>query len=263
MVKGLKDFIERIDIEQDKLRKQRVLLEQAANLPQLFFEKASEVISRKDSMFKIMSVYEDGQRKMDSQELTEYIGTLLDKFFKQELDDQNVGVKTTSSSSLYCVMMDDVQLVHFDPYEKFYGQRNYRTTKQLQDDYDNTFIRLNNETSEVNTKLADMRKAKKATYKWIVQYYMKKDKSISRKLYLCAKDTLIYTFRMKQVNEGIDKKIKKYERQLEELKKRKDYHIECGTGIELLELKLQAADVISDVFKKYGYRHETENYKLY
>ncbi|MBD8836234.1 hypothetical protein IFU39_00175 [Paenibacillus sp. CFBP 13594] len=263
MAKILKDFLVRIDVEQDKLRKQRVLLEQAADYPQLFFDKASEAISRKDPLFKIMSVYEEGQRKMDSQELTEYIGTLLDKFFKEEMDDQNVSVKTTSSSSLYCVMMDDVQLAHFDPYEKFYGQRNYRTTKQLQDDFDNTLTRLNNETSEVNTKLTDMKKAKEATYKWIVQYYMQKDKGISRKLYLCAKDTLIYTFRMKQVNEGMDKKIKKYERQIEELKKRKDNHIECGTGIELLELRLQAADVISDVFKKYGYRHETENYKLY
>ncbi|PYE51482.1 hypothetical protein DFQ00_102276 [Paenibacillus barcinonensis] len=263
MIRTHLDFIERIDIEQDRLRRQRTLLEQAANNPQLFFEKASEVISRKDSLFKIMSVYEDGQRKMDTHDLTEYIGKLLDSFFKQELSNKNVTVKTSSSSSMYCVMMDDAQLVHFNPYERFYGQRSYRTVKQLQEDYDNTLTRLNNETSEVNSKLEDMKKAKEATYKWMIQYYMQKNKSISRKLYLCAKDTLIYTFRMKQVNEGIEKKIKKYEWQLEELKKRKDNHIECGTGIELLELRLQAADVISDVFKKYGYRHETENYRLY
>ncbi|WP_411735086.1 hypothetical protein [Paenibacillus sp. M2] len=263
MVRTHQNFIERIDIEQERLRRQRTLLEQAANNPQLFFEKASEVISRKDSLFKIMSVYEDGQRKMDAHDFTEYIGTLMDSFFKQELNDKNVTVKTASSSSLYCVMMDDVQLVHFNPYEKFYGQRSYRSIQQLQEDYDNTLNRLNNEASEVNSKLEGMRAAKEATYKWIIQFYMKKDKSISRKLYLCAKDTLIYTFRMKQVNEGIDKKIKKYERQLEEFKKRKDAHIKCGTGIELLELRLQAADVVSDVFKKYGYRHETENYKLY
>lgn len=263
MAKNLKEFIERIDIEQDRFRKQRALLEQAAENPQLFFDKASEVISIKDSLFKIMNVYEDGQRKMDSHELTQYIGTLLDKFLKQELDDQNVNVKTTSSSSLYCVMMDDVPLIYFDPYERFYGQRNYRTTRQLQDDYDNTLTRLNNETNEVNTKLTDMKKAKEATYKWIVQYYMQKDKSIPRKLYLCAKDTIIYTFRMKQVNEGIEKKIKKYEWQLEELKNRKEKHIECGTGIEFLELRLQAADVLSQVFMKYGYRQETENHRLY
>ncbi|WP_091020666.1 hypothetical protein [Paenibacillus amylolyticus] len=263
MVRTHQDFIKRIDIEQDRLRRQRTLLEQAANNPQLFFDKAFKFISRKDSLFKMMSVYEDGQRKMDTHDFTEYIGTLLDSFFKQELNDKNVTVKTSSSSSMYCVMMDDAQLVHFNPYEKFYGQRSYRSIQQLQEDYDNILNRLNNEASEVSRKLEDMRAAKEATYKWIIQYYMQKDKGISRKLYLCTKDTLIYTFRMKQINEGIDKKINKYERQLEELKKRKDNHIECGTGIELIELRLQAADVISDVFKKYGYRHETENYRLY
>lgn len=263
MAKILKDFLERIDIEQDKLRKQRSLLEQASNNPKLFFEKASETISRKDTLFNIMSVYEDGERKMDLHEFTQYIGTLLDGFLKDELDDQNVTVKTTSSSTLYCVMMDDVSLVYFDPYERFYGQRKYRTAQQLQEDYDRTLAQLNDEASEANSKLEDMKKAKEATYKWIVQFYMKKDKSISRKLYLCVKDTLIYTFRMKQVNEGIDKKIEQYQRQLEEQKRRKEKHIECGTGIEMLELTLKAAEVVADVFKKYKYRLETENHKLY
>ncbi|MCP1184950.1 hypothetical protein [Paenibacillus sp. 1781tsa1] len=263
MAKSLNDFIERIDLEQNRFRKQRALLLQAADNPKLFFEKASEVIKRKDSLFKIMSVYEDGQRKMDSQELTEYIGTLLDRFFKQELDDQNVSVKLSSHPSMYCVKVDDDQLVHFDPYEKYYGQRNYRTAHQLQEDYGSTLARLNEETIEVTSKLEDMKKAKEGTYEWIIQFYIKKNKGVLKKLRGIAKESLIYTFKMKQINEGIEKKIKKYEWQLEELKKRKDKHIECGTGIEMLELRLQAADVISDVFKKYGYRHEAENHKLY
>jgi len=264
MVRTHQDFIERIDIEQDRFRKQRTLLEQAVNNPQLFFEKASEVISRKDSLFKMMSVYEDGQRKMDTHDFTEYIGTLLDSFFKQELNDKNVAVITSSSSSMYCVMMDDAQLVHFDPYEKYYGQRKYFTAEQRQKDYDDTLERINKETTIMNNNLNDMKKAREGTYRWIVRFYANKQKkSIFRKLYGIVKESLIYTFKMKQINEGIEKKIKKYERQLEELKKRKEQHIESGTGIDLLELRLQAADVVSDVFKKYGYRHETENHKLY
>nr|WP_145401685.1 hypothetical protein [Paenibacillus xylanexedens] len=263
MAKILKDFIERIDIEQDKFRKQRALLEQAADNPQLFFDKASEVISRKDSLFNIMNVYEDGQRKMDSIEFTEYIGKLLDTFFKKELGD-HVSVKTSSYPSMYCVMVDNDQLIHFDPYEKYYGQRRYFTAEQRQKDYDDTLERINKETSETKSKLDDMKKAKENTFKYIVQFYVnKKNKSVFKRLFGIIKESTIYTFKMRQIKEGIDKKIEQYERQLEEQKRRKEKHIESGTGIEMLELRLQVTNVVSDLFKKYGYRHETENHKLY
>lgn len=266
MAKILKDFLERIDIEQDKLRKQRSLLEQATYNPELWFDKASEIVRTKDVLFKIMNVYENDQRKMDSHELQRYIGSLLNTFFKNKFPGMNVSVKESSTMcfpSIYSVCVDEGEVVRFNVYEKFYGRLKYRNREQLKSDYNERYDELHEEIKALKEKTADMRKARENTLKYIVKYHKEHKQSTFKKFYHGTKEIIYYLPKTKKVHMGIDNKIVRLEARTSEINEFLRRHVERGSGVETFDRLENAAKPIIEVFEKYGYRYETENHKLY
>ena len=250
----------------NQLNKQREFIERSVINPELLFDKASTTLNRKNTVFKIMSVYEDGQRKMDVHEFQTFLCSIIRDFFKSVLNDERVSIRVRDRMrypSIFAVYYNDNEIIQFDIFERYYGKRNMKTKEEIELYYKKQENEKLEELEFVNKKISNMQAAKANTLKWIVDFHKNKDKGILNKLYYGVKEVITYFPQRDKIRKLIDDALAKYDTQLEEIKNRYEKYSNMEADLTNLKLKEDIVSLVEPIFIKYNYRLETENHKLY
>lgn len=260
-------FINRIDAIKEQLDEQRELILMSLSDPMLLFDRASQIFSsRKDTIFKIMSVYEDNQRKMDSHQFQEFLCSIVDSYFQQTFKDDKLEVKVrnpNSFPSIFAVYYDDMEIIQFDIIERFYGKRTILTKEDIEKRYIGLYEDYQEELDRLNDKLYKMISAKNDPLGYVIEFHKNKKKKVLNKLFYGAKELLVCGFQKDKLVSLIDKSIADYEKMIEEVDDRYSKYNNRTEDIDNLEIQEYAMKFIESMFIEHNYRFEIESHKLY
>lgn len=265
-MREFKDFVERIDLNIIRLNKQREFLVDSTFNPELLFDKTSESLSRKDVLFDIMNVYEDGERKMNVHEFQTFLCSLVNEFFKSTLQDDKISIKVRDRMrypSIFAVYYNDSEIMQFDIFERYYGKRNMKTKEEIEHYYKRQENEKHEELEFVKEKISDMQTAKSNPMRYIINYHKKRKTDIIKKLYYCAKELAVSIIQFKKLTSLMEQALDKYYGQLKEIEDRYEKYNKLEEDLKNLQIREEIISKVEPIFMRYGYRLETESHKLY
>lgn len=263
----LSRFIARIDEVRARLKVQSELILESTENPELLFDQASKYFpSAKETIFNIMDVYEDGQRKMNAYELQEKMLQIINEFFKQQLGDTTVEVRTRKEKafpSLFAIYKDDVELIQFDIFKRFYGKRTVKSKEDIEQKYIQLYLYYMSERQIFEEKISEYNSFLTEPYKYIIDYQKNRNTELFKKLWRGAKEVIEYSFASAKYKTAANKEIQRLENKLELIENSYAKMNKRSEEIDLLESTKDLIITLEDIFIKYDYRLETEQYKLY
>ncbi|OZB98136.1 hypothetical protein [Paenibacillus sp. XY044] len=265
-MKDIREFNHRIELAVNRLNKQREFLKRATDKPEILFDKASTMFTRKDDIFSIMNVYEDGQRKMNVHDLQAFLCSIINNFFRSELKDERITIKVRDRlryPSIFAVYYDDNEFLQFDIFERYYGKRMMKTVEEIEEHYKRQADQKHKELEIVKEKISDMLAAKDNPIKYIINYHKNRKTKIYKKWFYGSKELVLYVFQWGKMSKLVGKALDKYAQQLEEIEARYKKYDNLEFDLKNLRIKEDLISKVEPIFIKYNYRLETENHKLY
>ncbi|MFI2856924.1 hypothetical protein ACH6EH_07260 [Paenibacillus sp. JSM ZJ436] len=265
-MKDIKEFTDRIELTINKLSKQREFIMRAINKPELLFDKTSEMFHRKDAIFQIMSVFEDGQRKMHIHEFQDLLASIVIEFFRKEVEDERIIVKLKNPNtypSIFAVYYDDCEVMQFNIFERYYGMRYRKSREEIEKHYSDQVERHHESLERINNKLLQIESFKKSPIRYIFKYHKDRNVKLYKKLFYGLKELLSFAIFSKRMAKTIDEAKIKYVGQIEESKERQQKYYNLEEDLEKMKLRDDVIAKVEPIFIKYNYRLETDSHRLY
>ena len=250
-------YFKAIADSQKELLSSTLFLEQAFSNPKLLFTHADkELKSTKSMIFKAVE-YRAKEQKMGN--LHDFQALLADKMnsylnqWAVESDIKatvNVEVMNPLSfPSIFCVYVNEMEIIQFNIFEKWYGIRIAPATEEA-------LTERNNE--EIQRCMSEIDR-----YHQEKRLYLDK-KAQPHKYAKTIKDFYVLLFKRSKIQEVFNKFIKTTENHL----KREEQNLQAVKDalpklIEKNRMRKEAIEIIQPFFEKLGYRRERDQHKLY
>lgn len=262
-------FIDRINLEVNKLNKQKEFIIQCIENPKISFDRIGEYMNKRDTVFQIMNGHEDKENKLSAHQFQKFLCDIVNTYFEQVFKDPKLTVKVRNGNSfpsIFAVYYDNVEVIQFDVFQKYYGKKDEIDEQVLIENHNKQLNDIKEKNVKCLAKLQEYKFALEHTYRWISDYYKnnKKEIKIFKRLYYKAKDLIFFTFKKKTLLSSLEKKIKQKNNEINQLESEWFRHEEAHKkNLSDNAIRKEITELVEPLFVKHLYRLETEKHKLY
>ncbi|ADO59999.1 hypothetical protein [Paenibacillus polymyxa] len=270
-------FLEAIEGAKKDLELQCEFLKQAIQNPKLLFQQADSNLGLKSIIFHIMNGFLFHDDKLLAHDFQVLLANVINRFVQEWASQKGIHEKITvrvrnekKYPSIFAIYVEDMELIQFSLYEKFYGIRNKVFDENaIQLEYEYREEQVNKNVELMLTMVQKYEKVLAHPHQYVRDYYQNKwmnnDKlNMAWKLpFLELREHFSLLLKKENVMIRVQEKLESTQARIESERKSLLRYPAIQDCIQKNHLREELTRKLMPLFEECGYRMETEQYRLY
>ncbi|WCF11478.1 hypothetical protein NDS46_31470 (plasmid) [Paenibacillus thiaminolyticus] len=282
-------FIKAIEDAKQELINQQSFLEEAIKEPSKLFGQSDQQLGRKALLFRTMSDLSFKDSNVKIHDLQEFLAGLTNQFIQKWAREngitQNitVGVRNHKSyPSVFAIYHDEIELIQFDIFEKFYGIRDKsKSEEEIRKQYQEREKEVDEKIHFLIKSIQDTEFFLAFPHKYIGRHYKRKWvenvfvrqaemsktliklKNIWKLPFFQVSDHLAVCFKKTFLNKRAEEIMKDQRQMIQASRDKLSSYPSIEDVIIKNQVKGELTNKLIPLFQEFGFRYETERHNLY